>query len=118
MLVPGRRLNRYGLRSPEAQTFERLAEASLFQNGLLARPAPLVETWSSFPASRSRFCARSALSSTKLKWAPSPTATNMVPSAANLTLPIEWEGLSEGRQSAPTGKVLHELPTAVPRIAT
>src|SRR5688500_20175029 len=113
MFVPGRRLNRYGLRRPEAQTFERFAEAEPFQNGLLARPAPLVETWSSFPASRSRFCARSALSSTKLKWAPSPTATNIVLSTANLTLPIEWEGLSEGRQSAPTGQVLQDRKSVV-----
>jgi hypothetical protein len=42
--------------------------------------------------------------------------TNIVPSAAKWTAPVEWPGPFVGMQSAPVGKLLHELPTTEPRI--
>ena len=79
-------------------------------------PAPVRVTWSTLPARRSRFWARSASSTTVFQWAPSPAVTNIVPSAAKWIAPVEWPGPSVGMQSAPTGKLLHELPTTEPRI--
>ena len=45
-----------------------------------------------------------------LKFVPSPILTNMVPSGANRTLPIEWVTPSDTRQSHPVVKILQELP--------
>src|SRR5215208_5861634 len=112
----GRRLKRYELRTPYAHTLDRLAFALLFQKGLVEMPCPVRVMCSTLPDSRSRFCARRALSSTKLKCAPSPVVTYIVPSVANLMLPTECDGESDGMQSAPAAKLLHELPTCVPRI--
>src|SRR5262245_34104845 len=67
------------------------------------------------PDSRSRFCARSASSSTTLKLAASPLLRNIVPSYANLMAATECDGLSAGRQSVPVGYSLQEVPTVVPR---
>ena len=114
--MPGRRLKRKPLRTPEAQTLERLSAALPVKNGLEGRPAPSRSTRITLPAREARSCTLRASSSTKLKLEASPTVAKRLPSEANFTFPTECEGLSEGMQSAPAGKSLQDAPTVLPRI--
>jgi hypothetical protein len=88
------------------------------QKGFVDRPFPARSTRSTFPASESGSWALSASAVTVLKSAASPTVRKMVPADVILTLPIECEAPSEGRQSLQAGRVLQDEPTTVPRMTT
>ena len=109
--MSGRRLNRQGLRRPNAQTFDRLSAAFPVRNGLSVTPVPARLMRSTLPEGISRSCARKASFSkgdSGIQFmVESPIVTKRVPSGAGFTAPIECIVASAGSQSVLAAKCRH-----------